>query len=363
MRRPNRLDGLRLNQIQLVGSHNSYRRKTYGPIFAFIESLAEQLPEGAGPTTLDYDHLPLPEQLDTYRMRGFELDVYNDPEGARFYNRQGLRFVGESVESNIPELQEPGLKVLHIPDVDYETHHCTFRSALQTIAAWSDAHPNHVPIVVHIETKESTLADRLPTLMLTSAVPFDAAAAAAIDTEIGAVFAPSRIITPDEVRGARASLEEAVLADGWPTLAAARGRVLFFMEGVAVDDYIAGAPDLAGRMVFPNVQPGEPQAGVVIVNDALADGATIMDLVGRGYIVRTRADADTYEARNGDERRRDAALTSGAQIVSTDYYRPDPRGNMPGGGWTNYKAKLPGGGPARTNPVTDGAATSVRICD
>ena len=202
-------------------------------------------------------------------MRGFELDVFNDPEGGRFYNRQGLRFINEPVESNIPELLEPGLKVLHIPDVDYETHHYTFRSALQTIAAWSDAHPNHAPLAIHIETKEGTIADAAPTLGLTTAVPFDAAAAAAIDTEIRAVFADTRIITPDEVRGAHATLEEAVLTDGWPTLAAARGRVLFFMEGAAVDEYVAGAPGLVGRLVFANSQPGDPHAAVMIVNDSL----------------------------------------------------------------------------------------------
>jgi hypothetical protein len=357
------IEGLRLNQIQVVGSHNSYRRKTYAPIFTFIQGLSASLPEGVSASSLDYDHLPLPEQLDTYRMRGFELDVYNDPEGGRFYNRQGLRFVGEPVESNIPELQEPGLKVLHIPDVDYETHHYTFRSALQTIAAWSEAHPNHVPIAVHIETKESSLADALPTFMLTAALPFDAAAAASIDAEIRAVFSESRLITPAEVRGTHASLEEAVLAGEWPTLAAARGRVLFFMEGAAVDDYVALAPDLTDRLVFPNVQPGMPQAGVVIVNDALVDGARIAELVGQGYIVRTMADGSTNEARSGDESRKNAALGSGAQIVSTDYYRPDPRGSTPGSGWTNYRAKLPGGGPARTNPVSGGGGTPVRICE
>jgi hypothetical protein len=357
------VDGLRLNQIQVVGSHNSYRRHTYQPIFAFIQSIAASLPGDLDPASLDYDHVPLPEQLVDYRMRGLELDLYNDPEGGRFYNRQGLRFVNEPVESNIPELMEPGLKVLHIPDFDYETHHTTFKSALQAIADWSDAHPMHVPLAVHLETKASSVADALPNFMLTTAIPFDAAAAASIDTEIRAVFAASRLITPDEVRGAHATLEEAVLAGGWPTLGAARGRILFFMEGAAVDEYVAGAPGLVGRLVFANSQPGEPHAAVVIANDSIGGQATIADLVSRGYIVRTMADGETIQARSGDTTSRDAALASGAQIVSTDYYRPDPRGNTPGSGWTNYKVRLPGGGPARTNPVNGGGDAPVRICD
>jgi len=356
------IDGLRLNQIQVVGSHNSYRRHTYAPIFAFLKGISA-LAGDLDPAGLDYDHLPLPEQLVDYRMRALELDLYNDPAGGQFYSRQGLRFVNEPVESNIPELMEPGLKVLHIPDFDYETHHYTFRSALETIAAWSDAHPMHIPLAIQLETKDMTVADALPTFMLTPGIPFDAAAAAAIDTEIRGVFAETRIITPDEVRGTHATLEEAVLAGGWPTLAAARGRVLFFMEGAAVDEYVAGAPGLVGRVVFANSQPGDPHAAVVIANDAIAGGATIADMVSRGYIVRAMADGETIQARSGDTTSRDAALASGAQIVSTDYYRPDPRGSVAGSGWTNYHVKLPGGGPARTNPVSGGRDAPIRICD
>ena len=39
--------------------------------------------------------------------------------------------------------------------------------------------------------------------------------------------------------------------------------------------------------------------------------------VKAGFVVRTRADADTVEARTNDTKRRDAALASGAQYVST----------------------------------------------
>ena len=37
-------------------------------------------------------------------------------------------------------------------------------------------------------------------------------------------------------------------------------------------------------------------------------------------MVRTRADADTVEAREGLTQRRDRAFASGAQAISTDYY-------------------------------------------
>jgi hypothetical protein len=37
-------------------------------------------------------------------------------------------------------------------------------------------------------------------------------------------------------------------------------------------------------------------------------------------MVRTRSDADTREARTGDKTRFEAAVRSGAQLISTDYY-------------------------------------------
>ena len=61
--------------------------------------------------------------------------------------------------------------------------------------------------------------------------------------------------------------------------------------------------------------------------------------------MRTRADADTVEARTGNTAPRDTAIASGAQYVSTDYPVPDPDFG------TGYFAAIPGGLPGRCNPV------------
>jgi hypothetical protein len=363
------VSGLRLNQIQVVGSHNSFRRRTYQPLFALAQALRSMLPPELDPDGLDYDHVPIGEQLERYGVRALELDLYNDPAGGQYYHRRGLDLVGEPTASNIPALLEPGMKPIHIPDFDYETNHYTFRSALEAVRAWSDAHPRHLPLFIQLETKDFSLADVVmqPGLTLTPAIPFDAAAADALDGEIRAVLTdPRRIITPAEVRGAHPSLESAVLASGWPLVEASRGRVLFFMQGSAVDEYLAPSPDLSGRLMFVTATPGQAHAAVVLENDVLANEAGVADLVRRGYIVRTRADADTREARSGDRSRLDAALRSGAQIVSTDYYRPDPRGGQEGSGWTRYAVGLPGGGPGRTNteaPAGGAGGGRARLCE
>ena len=79
------------------------------------------------------------------------------------------------------------------------------------------------------------------------------------------------------------------------------------------------------------------------MNEPIEQGDVIAERVARGFIVRTRADADTVEARTGDRTRLDAALASGAQYISTDYYKPRRE-------WSAYAAALPGGETVRTSP-------------
>lgn len=85
--------------------------------------------------------------------------------------------------------------------------------------------------------------------------------------------------------------------------------------------YIAGHPSLKGRLLFADAKPGTPEAAIHIMNDAKQDIAAIRSLVKKGYIIRTRADSDTQEARANDKSSFDAAVSSGAQIITTDYYQ------------------------------------------
>jgi hypothetical protein len=95
--------------------------------------------------------------------------------------------------------------------------------------------------------------------------------------------------------------------------------------------------------MFTDSVPGAQEAAFVKKNDPFA--ADIPDLVAAGYVVRTRADGDTVEARSGDTGPRDAAIASGAQWVSTDYPVENPDFG------TGYVGRDPGGAPARCNPI------------
>ena len=177
-------------------------------------------------------------------------------------------------------------------------------------------------------------------------LPFDAKAMDAVDGEIRSVFKDSELITPDQVQGRHKTLREAVTAGGWPTLKAARGKIMFAMdEGPAVVAVYRGArKSLEGRATFVNIDEASPAAGYITLNEPIKDQARIQAAVKAGIIVRTRADADTWEARRNDTAPQVAAFASGAQYVSTDYMHPDPR-------FGSYQTRLPGGGIARISPA------------
>ena len=95
--------------------------------------------------------------------------------------------------------------------------------------------------------------------------------------------------------------------------------------------------------MFVDAEPGTPEAAFIKYNNP-GNGSEIQALVEQGYMVRTRADADTEQARSGDTSRRDTALESGAHFISTDYPVADPR-------FSDYRVVIPGDNIARCNPV------------
>ena len=149
-----------------------------------------------------------------------------------------------------------------------------------------------------------------------------------------------------------------MLTGHWPSLESARGKVVFLMDQRPVGPmYLEGHPSLRGRVLFTNAEPGEPDAAFIERNDGPA--SEIAALVRQGYLVRTRTDADTKEARTDDVARRDAMIASGAQILSTDYPAAEPA-KWPG----QYFVALPDGAKvARCNPVNAPASCADSVID
>jgi hypothetical protein len=335
-----------LNQLQVIGTHNSYH---VAPAPAVLELIAASGRKRA--LALDYTHLPLGEQFSRLGIRQIELDVYADSRGGLFARPAARRILAGLGKDPGPgpdasgQLGKPGLKVLHVPDVDYRATVPTFVAALHQVRAWSQANRRHVPILILVELK----SDAVPTLPARPA-PFDRAEIEGVDREILSVFSRQEILTPDRVRGRHATLLEAIRHDGWPALDAVRGLVMFALdnEGRERELYLAEHPVLNDRLLFASVDESHPAAAWFKVNDPLRDFDKIQRLVRAGFLVRTRADADTWAARTNEVTQRDKALASGAQYVSTDYPEPDRR-------FSSYQVKFAAGMVVRPNPVSGDA--------
>lgn len=295
-------DQLRMNQIQVVATHNSYHQRPGDVSLSIITTL---FPDAKA---WDYSHPPLDVQLDR-GVRSFELDIHH---------------------------MKGGYGVFHVPHIDMGSTCPTLGECLETVRDWSRAHPQHVPIIFLLEIKEEGI-----TLDPENVLPIDAAALDLLDQEVRDVFPPEQLVTPDDVRGGAPTLEAAVLERGWPVLDDVRGQVMVVLHerGATRDLYTAGRPSLEGRAMFIRSEEGRPDAAFLIIDYPRV--GVIQRVVSKGYMVRTRADSGL---RHDDLDRRDAALASGAQVVSTDF--PPGEAHRDNG----YEVSFAGGG-VRVNPV------------
>ncbi|GAB2644190.1 Ca2+-dependent phosphoinositide-specific phospholipase C [Prescottella soli] len=338
-------DTLRLNQIQTMGTHNSYHPGLIPE--GLPPSLGTKYPLEQIKMGLDYQHKPLTEQLNRLGVRHVELDVNADPEGGRFAEVPMLAEVGAPTHMADPAWAEPGLKVFHVPQADQQTTCVKFTACLGELKQWSAQNPGHVPIMVFVEFKDIDILGTYPNPPMPQWGPADYDR---VDAEVRSVLSDDQLITPDDVKGAYPTLEAAVLGNHWPTLAESRGKFMFVnCNCLAGDrhrrDYLRQDGSLTGRVMFATSQPGNPDAAVILADESVQNADRIRDLVKAGYIVRTRSDINTVEARTNNTTARDAAFASGAQFVSTDYPEPDPRLH------NDYSVQVPGGTPARCNPV------------
>lgn len=299
-------DELRLNQLQFIGTHNSYAKRPN-----WLQEFAISLVEPDTVPTLRYDHANLSTQL-TEGVRSFELD---------------LRYHGGGQFS-----------VSHVPVVGNDGTVANLELGLKEIALWSQSHPDHLPITIMLEFKEDWMFLD-PSLKRFS---HDNEAMSALNQLLTDTFGET-LLTPDQVRGSESSVQAAVLGErGWPTLAESRGRVMLFMwAGEALrEQYLGEFPDLHGAAVFTAARNNAGSDIAVIIHD-IPDTAAIVNYVERGFLVRTRADADL----NLDAADPESAFSSGAQVISTDYpwYAPHESG---------YQVSFNDGSSVRENPVT-----------
>lgn len=282
-------DRIRLNQLQLKATHNSYRPG----------DLENPLVDWR------YDHPPILVQLEEQGVRGLEFDLVYDPELDRY-------------------------RVEHIPEVDDETH-CPFLSdCLEAVRDFSERHPGHHPIFIQVEPRGAFDEDVEGRIAL-------------FESEVRAIFSEEQLIMPDDVRGEAPSLREALEERGWPTLGETRGKIFIYLDSkreISIA-YAGEGGTLEGKVAFPSSRAGDPFAGFMVINEVRDERA--IEAVRAGFLVRVRAE-DLRELFNEGVDRAEAALETGAQIISTDF--PVRREEL------DYFFSIPGGTPSRCNPIT-----------
>ena len=285
---------ININHIQFVGSHNSYKQAMPD---GFVKQLMKVNPEVM--ESLEYEHIPLVDQLDL-GIRKLELDV--------FYLADEDKFL-----------------VGHVQQIDMNSNCATLRICLNQIIDWSKKNTTHAPIWISFNAKDGYIFG------LPSPETFSPVAFALMDSIIEEMLG-EKLIRPSDIVDLQ-----------WPLLDEVRGKFILILDegGAKRDMYYDGWQQ---RPMFTNSPEGHPAAAIMILNDPVGQFDEIQRLVKAGYMVRTRADADTREARKNDTRRKAAAFASGAQAVSTDYYLPATHfGN-------DYQVSLPK--PIECNPIT-----------
>jgi hypothetical protein len=318
-------DSIRLNDVRIIASHNSYKKNPDQRVLRFLSRFKKRLGNDLDPKRMDYGHVSLTQQFDEYEVRGIELDLYFDPKGGKYKKRRVNLFVsGKKQRIKDPIMKQAGFKMLHIADVDFETNYLTFKQGLEEIAAWSKANPNHTPLIINIEPKDDSPGDYsgvLRFLGFKRAVKYDSTAYLLMEQEILESLDRTTIYTPDELSANFSSVSERLDALGWPRLNDVLGKVIFVIDGDGKGLYRKTSQE---RLMFQYSDPTDSSTAFVKRNDPIGHELEIKELTDK-YIVRTRSDVETIQARENDYTMFNAAIDSQAQIISTDYYKSDER--------------------------------------
>jgi hypothetical protein len=234
-------DCIHLNQIQVFGTHNSYKLYPHPDL---VEKLNEVTPGCA--ENINYEHRPIREQLEALGVRQLELDIFADPDGGHYAEPVGAMLIGDEEFIRPPEMLEPGFKVMHTQDLDYRTSCFTLKSCLKEARDWSLENPAHLPIMILVEVKQRSLND-IGSISFTEPIPFEVELMHKIDDEIWEIFSRDHVITPDDVRGNFETLEQAVLQAGWPVLRESRGSIIRTRQYGSVPRAVPGGCARFGR--------------------------------------------------------------------------------------------------------------------
>lgn len=328
------VDALRLNEVQYIGTHNSYKLH---PDALMMQALAAADQVQARPSTgepmrahaLAYGHLPLETQLEL-GMRLFELDLQLSGSGPphdlqQIYAEQyGAK---ESPDGGVlpSRFERDEVLVYHTSD-DFRSSCYRFADCLLVFRNWSRANPQHLPVVIYLEAKYETQCRSAQAGKCLNGQqleqPFDRQAWDRIERHVRSMIGEERVLRPGDLLVPDMNLRQSITAQGWPKIKALRGKFIFV---IAAADYRAKDTyrEIENPLFFTFRPADHPDAGFVIEFDAFSP--KIEEIIEAGFIASTYADYRLKEARQNDTRKRNRLFSVGAQMISTDFPIRDPR--------------------------------------
>src|SRR3954468_23900949 len=175
---------LRLDQIRVVGTAESYKQRPDRAVLTLIRMGGKKEAQA-----VDYGLPPISAQLDA-DMRALAFDVAYDPKGGAYKNPAGAGMAMDLLSDDYTKtMSKPGFKAIHVLDVDYRSSCLLLSGCLGEIAAWSRAHPRHLPIVITLRANDS----KTPMPGATRPLSCDEAALNALESEIRTAFTSDQI--------------------------------------------------------------------------------------------------------------------------------------------------------------------------
>lgn len=280
--------GIKFNELNFMATHNSYQTPSIGATKKMYKSLSQITFGLVSEKKVDFWSETLTQQLNC-GLRSFELDIET-------FDRDG----------------EISFTCMHSPYFEMATSCYDFSLALKEISMWSDNNPDHLPITIIIEPKSSFLP-------LKDMEYFNIDYAKALDAVIRENLG-EKLFTPADMQRGYSSFGEMRAADDWCRVKDMLGKVLILLHDCDVTEkYIEIDHSVKSQAMFPMLREEDIDrdcASIILCNDPESLLEIKEEVISEKKImVRTRSDKFTSVT----DERREQALASGANIVSTDY--------------------------------------------
>ena len=280
-------DDVRLNDLAVIGTHNSYQRRR-SLSNRLMDKILGRISFGRARDKSEFEMDTLTIQLE-HGIRNLEIDIETvDDDG-------DISFI-----------------VTHNPITDNISSCFDFSKALEEVALWSDNNPRHLPVYLLIEPK-----GEVPDIK--NMQNFTLGYALELESIVRNVLG-DRLLTPADAMGEYSTFEEMRNADGWPTLKECSGKIIVLLHPCNItEEYIKTDESIKSQAIFPMLRFGDvdkPYASFILENNPY-DAARNNEIIVKenNLIVRTRAD-DYPDFSNERYAETDKC---GSNIITTDF--------------------------------------------